>query len=96
MDGHHLVFDMFVISAVVFLILRLFVRPIRLMRIMVAVVFIVILVLPPVAPYLGITGLPFDEYPMLLGLPIVWWLAAFTVVIGGVATLYEWLNGQWS
>jgi len=40
--------------------------------------------------------LPFDEFPMLLGLPIVWWLAAFTVVIGGVATLYEWLKGQWS
>jgi hypothetical protein len=67
MDGHHLVFDMFVISAVVFLILRLFGRPIRLMRIMVTVVFIAILVLPPAAPYLGITGLPFDEFPMFLG-----------------------------
>lgn len=96
MDGHHLVFDMFVVSAVAFLILRLFGRPIRLMRIMVTVVFIAILVLPPAAPYLGITGLPFDEFPMFLGLPILWWLAAFAVVMVGVAMLYEWLKGQWS
>jgi hypothetical protein len=76
----------------VFLVLRLFGRPMRLMRIMATVVFIAILVLPPTAPYLGITGLPFDKFPMLLGLPIVWWLAALTVVMGVVATLYEWLK----
>jgi hypothetical protein len=92
MDGHHFVFGMFVISAVVFLVLRLFGRPMRLMRIMATVVFIAILVLPPTAPYLGITGLPFDAFPMFLGLPIVWWLAAFTVAFLGVMMLYEWLR----
>jgi hypothetical protein len=92
MDGRHFVFDMVVISAVVFLAFRLLGRPVRFMRVLVTVVLLGSVIVPPLAPYFGITGLPFDPFPMFLGLPIVWWLAAFAVVSVGVAALYEWLN----
>jgi hypothetical protein len=92
MDGHHFAVDMFVISAVVYLILRLFGRPIRFMPIMMTVVILWILIVAPLAQYFGITGLPFP--PMVLGLPIVWWWAIFGVVIVGGSSLYNWLKSR--